>query len=473
MKQAINYAGGYTATSLIDYLKGSTLETAVCWKLTPKVPLRGPKKVTWQNVAALAAADNGLACAPAGSDGWGTRGASSVETFTDEGGVGFRRGAPTSRFMCGLSSDDASQHYDDIDFAWYVDTPGGLAQVYESGGQKLVIPVPPETAVYSIKRLWDYTLNRYKIVYCVDDEIKYTSLSTPSATLRVDVAFSGLVAGALADVCLTQQITAVGATSHTQDLALPGHPGIVFRSSLGGVPSTIDTEAGHESAGLTVESVFDDAAVTQEGLEAGDFYGAKVEVFTVNVRALDMGQLVEFAGRVGRVETEGEAFSAEARPLTSVAQAQVGRRATAKCDVRHFADKFLENRCKLDPGATLLDGGPITVTGTVTAASDNTEFVDAARTQGADYFTMGEVTFTSGPLAGRTFEVREWDAANKKFVLRRGAPVRIGVGWAYSAKRGCPRTPAFCRDVAGNIINIRAETFITNVEAVNRIKRAT
>jgi uncharacterized phage protein (TIGR02218 family) len=271
---------------------------------------------------------------------------------------------------------------------------------------------------------------------------------------------------------LTQAVTAIGATSHSQDLTLPGHAGVTFKSSRGGVPTEVDAEAGHESAGLQVESVFDDEAITKEALEEGEWSGAKFEVYTVNLKALGMGQLIEFAGRVGRTQTEGPTFNAEARPLTFVGQSQIGRLVVATCDVRHFADKYLEDRCKLDPAATLLDGGAITKTGAVTAAADGSEFVDSSRTEGADYFTNGELTFTSGPLSGRTYEVREYDATSKKFVFRRAAPVRIGVGWAYSAKRGCPRTKEFCSTVAGNIINHRGDPFITNVEKINKINRA-
>jgi hypothetical protein len=196
-------------------------------------------------------------------------------------------------------------------------------------------------------------------------------------------------------------------------------------------------------------------------------------MFTVNVNVLDMGQLVEFAGRVGRVQTEGPTFNAEARPLTSVGQAQVGKLAVARCDVLNFADLHLENRCKLDPAGTLLDGGAITKTGTVTSATDGSDFLDSSRNETADYFSNGDVTFTSGPLSGRTYGVRTYDSTLKKFTLRHAAPVRIGAGWTYSAKRGCPRTGEFCSQVADNIINHRGERFITNIEKIQKVNRAT
>lgn len=472
-ERVINYQTPHTAASLVDYLAGRALETTVCWKLTPRRTVRAPRAVAWASVVGLTPAANSLHCAFTGVADWGSHGASSVETFTDEGRVRFRRGTPAGEVAVGLSASDTNQNYTSIQFCWLLSASANTAKVYESGTLRKTITLPQGTAVFSVLRLWSYSLNRYEIYYTVDDEVIYTSTLTPSATLRVDAALSGQTAGAAVDVELTQAITAIGATSHSQDLVLPGHAGVVFKSSRGGVPTEVDAEAGHESAGLQVESVFDDDAVTQEAVEEGDWSGAKFEMFTVNLRALQMGQLVEFAGRIGRVQTEGPTFNAEARPLTYVGQGQVGRLVVAKCDVIHFADKYLENRCKLDPAATLLDGGPITVTGAVTAATDGGEFVDSSRTEGADYFSNGEVTFTSGPLAGRTYKVREYDSTLKKFTFRRAAPVRLGVGWTYSAKRGCPRTEEFCSRVAGNIINHRGDPFITNVENISKVNRAT
>jgi uncharacterized phage protein (TIGR02218 family) len=473
MEGVINYQSPYTATSLIDYLAGRALQTVVCWKLTPKIAVRAPRAVTWASVIGLTPAVNSLHCAFTGISDWGSHGAASVETFTDEGRVRFRRGTPSGEVAVGLSASDANQNYTSIQFCWQLSASANTAKVYESGTLRKTVTLPQGTAVFGVIRLWNYNLNSYEISYTIDDAVIYTSTLTPSATLRVDTAFSGQTAGAAVEVELTQVVTAIGATSHGQDLSLPGHSGVVFKSSRGGVPTAVDAEAGHDSAGLQIESVFDDDAITKEAMEEGEWSGAKFEIYTVNLKALNMGQLVEFAGRVGRIETEGQTFNAEARPLTYVGQGQVGRLVVVKCDVRHFADKYLENRCKLDPAATLLDGGAITKTGTVTSATDGSEFVDSSRTESADYFSNGDVTFTSGPLAGRTYGVRTYDSGAKKFILRRAAPVRIGAGWTYSAKRGCPRTAEFCSLIAGNIINHRGDNFITNIEKMQKINRAT
>jgi uncharacterized phage protein (TIGR02218 family) len=473
-KEAINYQSPYDETSLIDYLAGAALETAVCWKLTPARPLRAPRAVSWTSVSHLTEAANSLHCALTGSSDYGDHGAVSSETFTDEGRLQFRRGTLTGEMAIGLSESSADNHYNTIEFCWRLSVSSNAAYVYESGTLRKNVTLPPATATFAIVRLWNYDLSRYEITYTVDDELVYTSALTPGDELLVDAAFSGLASGAAVEVELTQEVESIGATSHTQDLTLPGHDGVIFKSSQGGVPSTVDAETGHKSAGLSVESVFDSAAaITREAVEAGDWARAKFEMYTVNLRALAMGQLVEFSGRLGRIETEGPAFTAEARPKTSVAEGQVGRLAVAKCDVRRFADAAFDNRCKLARSGTAADGGAMVATGTVTAATDNTAFTDSSRSEADDYFTMGEVTFTTGPLAGRTFEVREYDGATKTFTLRRAASLRIGVGWEYEALRGCDRTAQTCSAKFNNILNYRGEPFITNIEKMNKIRRAT
>src|SRR4029077_10638524 len=85
-----------------------------------------------------------------------------------------------------------------------------------------------------------------------------------------------------ADSILTN---AIGATSHTRDLVLPGHSNIFRR--IGGIePTAVDTEAGSESAGLTFQAVFDDEAITKVQIGAGDWDGAKLEIFTANYKKL-------------------------------------------------------------------------------------------------------------------------------------------------------------------------------------------
>jgi hypothetical protein len=110
MEPVLNYQSPYTATSPTDYLAGAAHETAVCRKLTLKTSVRAPRAVSWQSVVGLTAALNSLHCALTGVSDWGSHGASSVETFTDEGRVRFRRGTLTG--VISYKTTSASKYAD-------------------------------------------------------------------------------------------------------------------------------------------------------------------------------------------------------------------------------------------------------------------------------------------------------------------------------------------------------------------------
>lgn len=261
-----------------------------------------------------------------------------------------------------------------------------------------------------------------------------------------------------ADSILTN---AIGATSHTRDLVLPGHSNTFRR--IGGIePTAVDTESGSESAGLTFQAVFDDAAITKVQIGAGDWDGAKLEIYSLNYKALKMGQLIEFSGKIGGFSEEGQLFSAEARHLTAIARLKVGRRASANCDARRFGDA----RCQRD----LTD---VTHTGkTVTTGASQVTF-RASALAASIVFTMenGEIHFTSGENAGRIGIVRTWDAGTGEITLQRAMPYLIAVGNTFTAIEGCGRTQQDCED-RDNIENYQGLPFITNIEKFNQIIRA-
>jgi uncharacterized phage protein (TIGR02218 family) len=197
----------------------------------------------------------------------------------------------------------------------------------------------------------------------------------------------------------------VGATSHTRDLILSGHPGVTFLSSQGVVPSAVDNEAGLGSAGLEVDAMFAVNVIDEESIVSGSWDESYFEVFVLNYMAPQMGELIMFAGTIGEIRTYGQRFRAEGRPLTSKAGLDVGLLYTPKCTVVALGDA----RCKLNLAANAPgDGGVITVTGTVTGSATNQQFFDSAQSQPSSYFDYGILTFTSGVLNGKQSEIRSF-----------------------------------------------------------------
>jgi hypothetical protein len=117
------------------------------------------------------------------------------------------------------------------------------------------------------------------------------------------------------------------------------------------------------------------------------------------------------------------------------------------------------------------DGGPILVNGTLTQVVSVTRVRADALTQAGNYFEL--IKYTGGVLSGREYEVREYDPANKEFILRDPMHRLPAVGDAFTATRRCNRDPADCVGVYANIINNRGYRFITNIERINQVQRAT
>lgn len=283
-------------------------------------------------------------------------------------------------------------------------------------------------------------------------------------------SFKTYLAGTSLELASCWKLTAVtgekiGATSNTKDLVLSGHPGVVFKSKLGSLPTATDSSIG-QSTGLELDAVFDDTILTEESVLSGVWDGAFFEVFIINYKALAMGEYVMYGGFIGDVKILGDRFRAEGRPLTSKGTIQIGKVFTIKCIARRLGDQD----CKVNvniPAAG--DSGVITVTGTVSTGGSNVQFTDSSRTEATDYYTHGIVTYTSGTLNGRSSEVRKYTAGGL-FELLDATPLNVDVGTTYKAERGCDRTAETCTNVYNNIINIRAQPKIPGLEKAYRVK---
>lgn len=251
----------------------------------------------------------------------------------------------------------------------------------------------------------------------------------------------------------------IGATSNTRDLVLPGHTGVTFRAKNGMTPTAVDFDSEEASSGLEVDTFFGDELLEAD-LRRGVWDDAQLYVLIVNYMAPGMGQLIMQYGHVGIASTEGFDVKFEARPLSSKSRQMYGNVTKNLCRCEAFGDE----RCR----ANLT---PFTHNGTVTTGDSNEIFTDSSRTEAADYFTNGRITFTSGALAGTKAQIKKYDSVTKVFQLKLSVHLTIPAGTTYTAIRGCPRTREFCASI-GNILNMRAEPDLPGPEKVYRIRRA-
>ena len=226
--------------------------------------------------------------------------------------------------------------------------------------------------------------------------------------------------------------------------------GVTYRASQGLQPT-----AAHSTDTLQVDTLdvtaFLDVS-TEAELAAGVWDGSTIVHFEYRhdtlPTSLGSDVLIKRVGVVGQITRQNNTFTAEIRGLAHQLATRIGRSYTPVCPWRHAqwngATYVSSVECGID-----LTGRIHTGTITSLGAEPTREFSDSAQAQVMGYFDSGYITFTSGPNAGVTREVRRWE--NKAFSLLRPFAYAAVVGNAYSACIGDDHTYETCLAVFNNL----------------------
>lgn len=230
-----------------------------------------------------------------------------------------------------------------------------------------------------------------------------------------------------------------GATSHDQPLVFDG---LTYLPTSGYIGSDVENSSELNPDNLEVTGFLKSPAITDEDIHAGVWDYAAVLLFELNYEDPSMGWNVLRAGTLGEVKAGRSKFTAEFRGLMQAFTKTIIRLTTKDCT----AD-LGDGRC----GVNLASW---TVSGTVGSIVDNREIHDGARSEAADWFTAGKLTFTSGLNAGLSMEVKQ--STPGTLTLHERMPYEIKAGDAYSVHAGCTKR-AFedCRDKFHNYLNFR------------------
>lgn len=91
---------------------------------------------------------------------------------------------------------------------------------------------------------------------------------------------------------------------------------------------------------------------------------------------------------------------------------------------------------------------------------------------GADYYSLGQLTWLTGNNAGRTIEVRNWDLGTRTLSLFLKMPEAIQVGDLFELLPGCRKRLEDCRDKFANVVNMRAEPYVPGNDQLFKIPDA-
>ena len=236
--------------------------------------------------------------------------------------------------------------------------------------------------------------------------------------------------------------TVVTATALDRDIEYPAGSGVIYLSTAAYTPSDVDSASDLSPDNLELEGFLASPHIVASDVQTGLWDYAAIEDFEVNYKDLAMGRNLIRAGTLGEVNTGLATFRAELRGLMQAYSRKIVRLTQVTCD----AD-LGDARCKID----LTAGSPAwTVTGAIDSVASNREFTDAARTEAADWFTGGKITFTSGLNNGLSMEVKESTAAGI-ITLQELMPFDIAAGDTYSMYAGC--TKRFTEDCIGKFAN--------------------
>lgn len=195
--------------------------------------------------------------------------------------------------------------------------------------------------------------------------------------------------------------------------------------------------------------------ITRADLITGLWDFAAFQIFAVDWATPGNGIDVLMTGKLGEVRPGRGGYSVELRSLAQALQQPVGFLTQKTCRAR-----LGDSRCTLDLA-------PFTVTGTITAVASNQQFTDSARTEAAEWFAEGSLTWTGGNNAGYRHKIKAF--ASDVFTLSLPAPFTVQVGDTYSAIAGCQkRHLTDCKTKFSNLLNFWAEPDLPGVDALVR-----
>ncbi len=235
----------------------------------------------------------------------------------------------------------------------------------------------------------------------------------------------------------------MGFTDHDVDLVVSG----TLCSARTGTDSTAAEQLlGFGAGGGEVTGALASAALNETDLANGLYDGATIETWLVNWSDVTQTLLLDIH-TLGQVARSEFAFSAELRSLAQEFDQERGRLFQLGC-----AADLGDARCKVAlTGATFVAQDQV-------SATDGRIYLAAALAGYAnDWFSGGEVTFTSGANKGATFIIKQHSVYAGANALSLWTPTAnpIVIGNTFTVSAGCDKFFATCQNKFANSPNFR------------------
>lgn len=299
---------------------------------------------------------------------------------------------------------------------------------------------------------------------------------------------------------------------------------VTYKAALGYQSTEIKSAGDLSVDNLDVLGTLDSTTITDADIAAGRYDFAEVEIALFNYNTLADGDMILRKGNLGEIVTKRDSFVGELRGMADFLQQRRVARYSVTCRVelrdtecgvrleppawtattaftvrpagdakagsvvrpttengRHFKCTTAGTSAGSEPswdtviGNTTADGSVVwttiqglTLTGTLTSVTDNSNFVDTSRTEADDFWTFGLLTFTSGNNIGIGLEVKDYVLSTGAFETYTAFPFTVAGSDAYEVHAGCDKIFTTCKTKFDNVKNFRGEPHIPGQDHILR-----
>lgn len=234
----------------------------------------------------------------------------------------------------------------------------------------------------------------------------------------------------------------------------------VYQAGSGFEYSGYTAEASFAASVVDLEGFVGYAGITRDMIASGLFDGAACYYFTANFLAPIEDHQPDMKAVFGKTTLDDERYKIEQMALVDLLGQDFGLTYTAGCPKKLGGQEY---------GGCHVDLGPLTVTGTITHVLSALQIRDSSRTEAADWFGWGYLTFTSGDNAGLAAIRVDTHAGDGTLTLMQAPYYAVAIGTAYSLTPGCRGRLEDCRDKFGNAQRSGGDPWIPQSSAYKEI----
>jgi len=252
-------------------------------------------------------------------------------------------------------------------------------------------------------------------------------------------------------------------TDHDRDLTVEG---VTYKQCASLMSSATQTASEADAVGDTqLTGILSDDDITEADLFAGRFDGATIEIFETSWdQTTDPMTTRRLAAGITGPAKQGEGrFTVDALSYGAL----IAQKALLQTVTPHCRFALYDSRCGLSRAA-FLETGTVTSVPALNAFTQANfrRFTDSARTESGDYFAIGKLTWTTGPNAGLSSEVKAF--ASGQFLLWEPLPYAISIGDEYEVAPGCDFLKPTCVGKFNNFVNFGGFPDLPGTDAIIR-----